>query len=98
VNRNSSLRLALVRAVLTSPTIHSHANFPEVAKLGKRKASSEHLARPEKKVMTVSDSKLSYSPSAVAISRRRLWTPNPPLPLDTCVVISASALSIFSEQ
>ena len=66
MNTQPSLRLASVRAVKASATIHSQADIPEAAKLGKRKASSEHLARPEKKVMTVSDSKLCYSSSVVA--------------------------------
>ena len=51
-----------MRALQVLCTIHSHADTPEAAKLGKRKASSEHLARPDKKVMTVSYSKLCYSP------------------------------------
>ena len=48
-------RLAFVRARQQSPNIHSHADIPEVAKLGKRKASDEHI-RPEKRVMTVRES------------------------------------------
>ena len=36
------------------PNIHSHADIPEVAKLGKRKASdSDENTRPEKKIMMV---------------------------------------------
>ena len=66
MKNKASLRLALVRAVKIASTIYSHADIPEAATLGKRKASSEHLARPEKKAMTVSDSELCYSPSDVA--------------------------------
>lgn len=49
------IKLAPARASYESPNIHSHADIPEVEKVGKRKASSEAL-RPAKKIMTVSDS------------------------------------------
>ncbi len=44
-----------MQAFVRPSTIHSHADIPEVAKLGKRKASdSDEHTRPEKKkIMTV---------------------------------------------
>lgn len=51
--------LASVQAQTDSSTIRSHADIPKVAKLGKRKASVEHLG-PDKKFMTVSISVLIF--------------------------------------
>lgn len=45
-----------MQAFAQSSTIHSHADIPEVANLGKRKASDsdEHIRPEKKKIMTVS--------------------------------------------
>lgn len=52
-NLTRQVGLASVQALLQSSTIHSHADIPKAATLGKRKASDEHNRPENKKVMTV---------------------------------------------
>lgn len=53
-NLTRQVGLASVQALLQSSTIHSHADIPKAATLGKRKFSDDEDSRPEKKkIMTV---------------------------------------------
>ena len=42
-----------MQAILYLSTIHSHADIPKAATLGKRKSSDEHSRPDKKKIMTV---------------------------------------------
>lgn len=52
-NLTRQVGLASVQALLKSSTIHSHADIPKAATLGKRKSSDEHSRPDKKKIMTV---------------------------------------------